>query len=336
VLFPLDKRWIYLETREKLLNEARPDLWDNLKDNEFLVAIPEPRQYSEIRPLLLSSAYDLHVHNRGSVGFPMTIAESHKALFSGIEENASPKANLSPSVWNSLKSLWGLSGGIFDAPAKDLIKQLARVCIAICHAPAYESEHKDSLAQDWAHIPIPRSYELFKEISEAGEKVSLLLDPLRDSSGTVAQLLGETSSRLAVVTRIDSRQVRTSEMVVRYSFYGSSKGGWKPRPVESGEDFRPCWGETTGNLFINDDVYFDNVPENVWRYELGGYPVLKKWLAYRDSGRRPDVALSLQESDHLRSMVQRLAALLVLHDQLNGLYEKACLDCLQRDELGLV
>jgi hypothetical protein len=76
VLFPLDDRWIYLETEGKLLNRARPELWENLSGNEFLVAVPEPRKYSEIRPLLLSSAFDLHLHDRGSVCFPVFTIES--------------------------------------------------------------------------------------------------------------------------------------------------------------------------------------------------------------------------------------------------------------------
>jgi len=77
------------------------------------------------------------------------------------------------------------------------------------------------------------------------------------------------------------------------------------------------------------------VPEHVWRYELGGYPVIKKWLGYRDRGRRPGIPLSVQESAHLRGMVQRIAALLLLHPTLDGLYERACQDCFSAEELGI-
>jgi Type ISP C-terminal specificity domain len=88
------------------------------------------------------------------------------------------------------------------------------------------------------------------------------------------------------------------------------------------------------DLFINDTVYFRHVPERVWRYELGGYPVIKKWLGYRDRGRRPGVNLSMQEITHLRSMVHRIAAVLRLHAHLDSLYERACLDCFSAEELG--
>jgi hypothetical protein len=50
-------------------------------------------------------------------------------------------------------------------------------------------------------------------------------------------------------------------------------------------------GDTTGDLYINDAVLFRHVPDRVWHYELGGYPVIKKWLGYRDRGRRPGIPL---------------------------------------------
>lgn len=41
-------------------------------------------------------------------------------------------------------------------------------------------------------------------------------------------------------------------------------------------------GVTTFDVYINDDVFWSNVPTNVWHFELGGYQVLKKWLSYRE------------------------------------------------------
>jgi hypothetical protein len=42
----------------------------------------------------------------------------------------------------------------------------------------------------------------------------------------------------------------------------------------SDEEPLPAWGEQTEELYIGDEVFLANVPEAVWRYELGGYPVL--------------------------------------------------------------
>jgi hypothetical protein len=73
----------------------------------------------------------------------------------------------------------------------------------------------------------------------------------------------------------------------------------------------------------------------VWRYELGGYPVIKKWLGYRDRGRRPGQPLSVQEVAHLRGMAQRLAAVLRLHATRDSLYERVCQDCFLAEGLGI-
>ncbi|MCD6595197.1 hypothetical protein J7L68_05945, partial [bacterium] len=38
-----------------------------------------------------------------------------------------------------------------------------------------------------------------------------------------------------------------------------------------------------GNLrvWINKEQYFENIPENVWDFYIGGYQVLDKWLKSR-------------------------------------------------------
>lgn len=82
-------------------------------------------------------------------------------------------------------------------------------------------------------------------------------------------------------------------------------------------------------------MYFANVPQNVWRYELGGYPVLKKWLGYRQAARRDGRPLTLAERQEFRSMVQRIAALLALHGEADALYEKAGAAAFTAEDLGV-
>lgn len=339
VLFPLDKRWIYLEPEGNLLNRPRPELCSNLEDNEFLVAVPEPRKYSEIRPLLLSSAFDLHLHDRGSVCFPITFAvtpEKRGTLFNSVQEPPSKVANLNESIWRSLSAAWSLMGDLQGGDARDLAKGIARVCLAICHSPAYELEHKDSLAQDWAHIPIPRRKDMFERLRAAGDQIAVLLNPVVGARNVVKKILGDSAKTLAVASRVGGGSVRSNDMVVAYSFFGNATGGWRSRQPNAPETLRTAWGAQTGDLYINDQIFFRNVPSAVWEYELGGYPVIKKWLAYRDNGRRPDTALTLDETEHLQGMIQRIAALLALHEQLSVLYEEAIKDCFRNEELGLL
>ena len=42
-------------------------------------------------------------------------------------------------------------------------------------------------------------------------------------------------------------------------------------------------GEVTGDVYLNDTVFWANVPNVVWAYTIGGYQVMKKWLRYWES-----------------------------------------------------
>jgi hypothetical protein len=338
LLFPLDLWFIYYETEGKLLNRRRPELWDNLEKNEFLLAVPQPRRVSEARPLLATTLFDLHLHDRGSVGFPAEVrsaAEGGDLFSAGRERGPTVEANLHPALWEALKSAWGPRGGVDGAAARKLVRSLFRAVLAIAHAPQYEADHKDALAQDWARIPLPKDRARFAELATLGEKVWKLLDPAADPRGTITRVLGSSARELAVPTRTDGRTVSEAGLLVSRSYYGAARGDWRERPPREAETWRDCWGAMSGDLYLNDEVFFRNVPTKVWGHELGGYPVLKKWLGYRHGDRRNGKPLTLAEAEHFRSMVQRLAALLVLAPDLDAAYEAASGDSFTAEELGL-
>ena len=330
LVFPLDMRHLYYETAGKLLNRRRPELWRNLSDNEFLIAVPEPRRVSEARPVFATSLFDLHLHDRGSVGFPAEVLPAETARGTLFEmdggHGSEPRANLAEDFWRSVSGGWGLGGGIDGAEAKNFVRRLFRACLAVCHAPQYEEEHRESLAQDWAHVPVPRDAVVFDLLAEAGGLVATLLNPLSEPRSAIKGALGDYAPRLAVLSAQDGAAIREDDLVVTVSHFGAARGGWRPRQLEEAETPPAGIGQTTGDLYINDRVFFRNVPEDVWRYELGGYPVLKKWLGYRDARRRNNRPLLLSEKDYFRGMVQRIAALLALRRHLDELYERAAAD----------
>ena len=138
-----------------------------------------------------------------------------------------------------------------------------------------------------------------------------------------------------MLRRVDGAAVAEGGLKVTVTYYGPARGDWRERAYADNEVPAIAWGATTGDLRISPEVRLCNVPEGVWKYELGGYPVLKKWLGYRHVERLNGRGLSLPEARHLRSIVQRLAALLVLHEQLDTLYEQAAADAFTADSLGL-
>ena len=70
-------------------------------------------------------------------------------------------------------------------------------------------------------------------------------------------------------------------------------------------------GDTTFDIHLNDHAYWRNVPAAVWRYKLGGYQVLKKWLSYRERAIH-DRPLRPEEVQHFTDTARRIGAILLL------------------------
>ena len=155
----------------------------------------------------------------------------------------------------------------------------------------------------------------------------------------VSRMMGRFAHRLRVFhcsprKRSPHRKIAVpslnARMASRYSYYGAATGRWDERPLTESESIRSEWGEVTGNLYLNERIFLANIPREIWRYELGGYPILKKWLGYRQANRRTSAALSLLELDNLRTIELRIAALLVVRPLLDVAYSKAILAARRR------
>lgn len=336
MVFPFDLRWLYYERDGGLLNRPRPELGQNLSANQFLVAVPQPRRVSESRPLFATCLFDLHLHDRGSVGFPAELratTSDSPDLFEAPADRP-PSANIEARAWQAMSQHWGIAGDLHSAAARGFARKLIRVCLALGHSPQYQADHAENLAQDWAHLPIPRDRELFENLAETGELLTILLDPTAHAREVVRGVLGPRAAALAVLARNAGGTVRETDLCISVSYFGGARGDWRERSPDPAEPTDRFWGETTGNLYLNTDIFFRNVPVAVWRYELGGYPVLKKWLGYRAASRRGGHPLSLAEKDHFREIVQRVAAILSLSERLDQLYARAASDAWTADEAG--
>ena len=75
----------------------------------------------------------------------------------------------------------------------------------------------------------------------------------------------------------------------------------------------PLHGHTTFDIYLNGNAYWRNVPAAVWRYKLGGYQVLKKWLSYRE---RPILGRALlpEEVLYFAEVARRIGAILAITD----------------------
>lgn len=167
--------------------------------------------------------------------------------------------------------------------------------------------------------------------------VTRLLDANRDANDVIKTVIGqERTAALGPLRRIDDGHLGPADLKITVSYWGGSRGRWEPRSYTLAEAPLDLWGERTGDLYINDTAFFANVPEAVWTYQLGGYPVLKKWLGYRQADRRDGRALTDDERRFFRQVIQRIAALLALGSNLDPLYQEAAANAFTATELGIV
>jgi hypothetical protein len=266
----------------------------------------------------------LHVHERGSVVFPREAGSDD--LF------AERDANLDENAWRTLRDDFGFKGERRDTVARQFVGKLFRVALGILYAPAYQAEHASALSADWAHLPIPKDMQLFERLVEAGDRVVRLLDANYDAREIIAAILGhDRASAVGALRRQDGQQITPDDLKVTVTYWGGGKGRWNPRAYleeeKPADQYATLWGDRTGDLFINDTAFFCNVPEGVWLFQLGGYPILKKWLGYRQANRCGANPLSNEERQWFRAVIQRIAALLALSPQLDALYQQVSADC---------
>ena len=86
-----------------------------------------------------------------------------------------------------------------------------------------------------------------------------------------------------------------------------------------------CLGGACYDVYLNDVAYWRCVPARVWKYTIGGYQVMKKWLSYRE---RPLLGRDLKpdEGRYVTEMTRRIAAILLLEPALDANYERVKAD----------
>jgi len=67
-----------------------------------------------------------------------------------------------------------------------------------------------------------------------------------------------------------------------------------------------------GKLFINEEQFFDNVPEEIWEFHVGGYQVLEKWLKYRKGQK-----LSASDVEHIMQIIEVLKETIRLRTEID-------------------
>ncbi|WP_225878070.1 type ISP restriction/modification enzyme [Spongiactinospora rosea] len=75
-------------------------------------------------------------------------------------------------------------------------------------------------------------------------------------------------------------------------------------------------------MYLNDCVRWREVPAAVWDYKIGGFPVLRKWLSYREK-RVLKRDLIVAEARAFTDIVRRLTAFVLYGPKLDANYLEA-------------
>ena len=314
---PFDSRWIYWESREKLVDRPRIDYRPHVFDsNIWLVAQQKPRrEWSP--PQIISHIGCLDLIDRGATCISAWLREEGLALDGGGEQR---RPNLSDAAQRYLDRL-GLG-----------VEDLFHHVLAVLHDPSYREANAGALRMEWPRIPLTgwpdgdatgAAAELAASAAR-GRELAALLDSETPVPGVTAGTLRPEMAAIAVPSTTDGGNMAGDDFSVtaRWGHFGQGEAvmpglGRAVERSHTAEERAALGasvgrlGETTFDIYLNDRAYWRNVPAAVWSYKLGGYQVLKKWLSYRERGVLGR-AMKPEEVQHFTDTARRIAAVLVL------------------------
>ena len=314
---PFDNRWLYWESETKLLREKSPHYPPHVfEGNLWLSAVPRLRRDSaEAQSVLTTHLASLHLNEWGVSMFPAWLRDDGLAI-DGTGSQRRP--NLSLSAQHYLDSM--------GAGVEDLFHHV----IATLHDPGYRTANAGALHMEWPRIPLPGwpdgitagPADALAASAARGRQLAALLDSDTPVAGVTIGLLPPELAAIAVPMTTNGGNMAGDDFAVSagWGHFGTGEavmpgqGRIVERDYTDDErnalgDAIPMLGDTTFDVYLNEQAYWRNVPAAVWDYQLGGYQVLKKWLSYRES-KILDRPLLPEEVQHFTDTARRIAAII--------------------------
>jgi len=333
---PFDVRWLYWEPQTKLLHEKREEYFASLRPGNLYLFTTSRTRKSLPEPALLTPLLtDFNCLDSGARGIPLLRDFAGASLL----DNEAEPYDLPAAASGYLRDV-GQSGPclLFHA-------------LAILHSHDYRTEHAAALRHDWPRVPLPLSADCLLSSAALGRKVAALLDVEEPVDAVTTGSVRRELRPLGVLASATGGQLDPSagDLAVAAGWGHAGQGGVTmpgrgralERPYTDAElaafreglsglgltydQLTACLGGACCDVYLNDVAYWRCVPARVWKYTIGGYQVMKKWLSYRERallGRdlKPD------EARYVTEMSRRIAAILLLEPALDENYERVKAD----------
>ncbi|MDE0207004.1 MAG: N-6 DNA methylase [Candidatus Tectomicrobia bacterium] len=240
-----DRQWIIPDGR--VINRANPTLWENFSEKQvFLTALHRSSPSNGPAISFTASVCDLD-HYKGSFG---------GRVFPLWADSQSGASNVKTAFVDSLAEQLGtpVSGR----------QVMAYLAVVMAH-PGYTRRFQDDLVQPGLRLPLTRDAALFAEAVALGEKVIWL--------HTFGERYTDPSKgRPAAAPRMPTGE---GPLVPREGAIPSDP----PRMPD-----RIDYDDAKHRLLVGEG-FIDNVPREVWQYEVSGKQVLVHWFSYRKKDR---------------------------------------------------
>ena len=322
---PFDNRWLYWEAETKLLDEKRADYKPHVFDGNLWLAANKREVHEEFsHGNIVSHLAGWKLGSWGIHCFPTWLRDD----VLGIAGSTQRRPNLSPAARRYLERL--------DANVEDLFHHV----LVVLHDPAYREANAGALRMEWPRIPLPGwpttgsagilpASDAAKALAQSaahGRELAALLDPDTPVPGVTTGTLRPDIATLAVPATVDGRNMDGDDFALTagWGHYGTGnavmpgQGRVVERDYTADEraalgDAMSGLGQTTFDIYLNGNAYWRNVPAAVWRYKLGGYQVLKKWLSYRE---RPVLGRALlpEEVLYFAEVARRIGEIVAITD----------------------
>lgn len=341
---PFDVRWLYWDPDTKLLDEKRSEYVPHVVGAHLAIEARPREVLAWCRGTLATTLAD-QVGNGMSHWFVQRLRSSNdpEHLFA----DAFSDAERVRASWNLSDAAWG----VLDALGLDDPGLVFHHVLATLHTPAYREANAGALRQDWPRIPWPKlpfaqtadmkpgegglspeSADRREDLRAAleasaalGRRVAALLDPETPVPGVTAGPIDPLLQNVGVWTILDGSPPQASDYHVTAHWGYRGQGGVvmpaTGRLLPGPPTPESPLGSETVDVALNDRAVWRGVPRAVWEYKLGGYPVLKKWLSYRERDvlGRP---LKPEEIRHFTDTARRITALLLLGPELDAAHAR--------------